>query len=166
MRVGRFLIAVSCVAIALMAVAHAAASNEYVVTVLVSNLAGVAPVTDMKLVNGWGVAASPTSPWWVADNGTGWSTIYTGAGAKAPLEVTVPGAPTGIVAYTGNQFLLAPDRPARFSFASQDGTFSAWNRDFDPTHAHVVFSDPGSVYQGLAILGDTLYTSDFTECAV
>jgi len=166
MRVGRFFIAVSCAAIALMAVAHAAATNEYVVTVLVSNLAGVAPVTDMKLVNGWGIAASPTSPWWVADNGTGWSTIYTGAGVKAPLEVTVPGAPTGIVAYTGNQFLLAPDRPARFIFASQDGTFSAWNRDFDPTHAHVVFSDPGSVYQGLAILGDTLYTSDFTECAV
>jgi uncharacterized protein (TIGR03118 family) len=144
----------------------AAEKDNYHVTVLVSNQLGQAPVVDLKLVNAWGIAASPSSPWWVADNGSGWSTIYTGAGAKAPLEVTVPGAPTGEVFYGGAQFELAPGRPARFMWASEDGTLSAWNPAFDPTHAHVVFTDPGSVYKGLAVHGNTLFTTDFASCEV
>jgi len=145
----------------------AADKNNYRVTTLVSNEAGEAPVLDPKLVNAWGIAASATSPWWVADNGTGYSTIYTGAGAKAALEVVVPGAPTGIVAYGRTQFLLAPNKPARFIFASEDGTISGWSNTLaDPTHAVVKVSNPGSVYKGLAVHGDTLYTTDFAECAV
>src|ERR1700756_5361682 len=69
---------------------------------LVSNQAGVAPTQDAHLVNGWGLVALPTSPFWVSDNGTGFSTLYTGAGQKIPLTVTIPaasgvtGTPTGI----------------------------------------------------------------------
>src|SRR5439155_25881730 len=58
-----------------------------------------------------------------------------------------------------------PNMPAIFIFASEDGTFSAWNPGFDP-NAVVVFNDPTSVYKGLAIHGDVLYSSDFTECKV
>lgn len=167
MRVGTVIIAASLAAQASIGV-HAKGDNDYVATPLVSNQVGVAPVVDLKLVNGWGIAASPTSPWWVSDNGSGWSTIYTGAGVKAGLEVTVPGAPTGIVFYGGNQFLLAPGLPAQFIFASEDGTLSARNPTFDSTHAHVVFGVPGSdsIYKGLAILDNTLYTTDFGECEV
>jgi uncharacterized protein (TIGR03118 family) len=166
MRTREFPIAALLAAGVSIGIIHASGDNNYVVTTLVSNQPGVAPVTDGKLVNGWGIAASSSSPWWVADNGSGWATIYTGAGAKASLEVTVPGAPTGIVAYGGTQFLLAPNRPAQFIFASEDGTISAWNRLFDMGNAHVVFGDPDSVYKGLAIIGDTLYTTDFSECEV
>src|SRR6185369_6197417 len=46
--------------------------------------------------------ASPTSPWWVSDNGTSKSTLYNGnTGAKLGLVVTVPGPPTGVV-FNGN----------------------------------------------------------------
>src|SRR5439155_3120009 len=131
-----------------------------------------ATTTDVKLINAWGIAASSTGPWWVADNGSGWATVYNGDGVKfplppnSPLEVTVPGDPTGEVFYGGVHFELAPGKPARFMWASEDGSLSAWNPNFDAKIAHVVFNDPGSVYKGLAIHGDTLYTTDFTSCEV
>ena len=43
---------------------------------LVSDQPGVALVQDTNLVNAWGVSFSPTSPFWVSDNGTGKSTLY------------------------------------------------------------------------------------------
>jgi uncharacterized protein (TIGR03118 family) len=145
--------------------------NRYQVTVLVSNVVGDAPVVDPKLQNAWGIAANATSPWWVANNGSDSSTLYSGAGVKfppppaAPLEVAVAGAPTGIVAYpvTGTQFKLSTGLSARFIFATESGTVQAWRSG---TAAEVVFTGPGSIFKGLAIHGDTLYTTDFAECKV
>jgi hypothetical protein len=65
---------------------------QYIRTDLVSNQAGVAPLQDEHLVNGWGLVALPTSPFWVSDSGTGFSTLYTGAGQQVPLFVTIPPA--------------------------------------------------------------------------
>jgi uncharacterized protein (TIGR03118 family) len=162
MHVGRFVTATLVAALMSAGVLLAASDNNYRVTVLVSNEPGVAPVLDPKLVNAWGVAASSAGPWWVADNGTGYSTVYTGTGVKVPLEVVVPGAPTGTVFYGGTQFMIG-GRTAHFMFASEDGTISGWTGG---TIAIIAFSDPGSVYKGLAIHGDTLYTTDFTGCEV
>src|SRR5207237_5799549 len=64
------------------AILGAADKNSYRVTILVSNEAGEAPVIDPKLVNAWGIAASDTSPWWVAEHGNGNSPIFTDGGAK------------------------------------------------------------------------------------
>jgi len=172
MSINRFFIAGLCAAIAFASVLRAADVNNYRVTILVSNEPGKAPVIDPKLVNAWGIAASPTSPWWVADNGMGFSTLYTGAGMKVQqLEVVVPGAPTGIVSYGGSQFQIivphTPPIPARFMFASEDGTISAWSGLLpDPTHAVVKHSEAEAIYKGLAIHGDTLYTTDFAGCSV
>jgi uncharacterized protein (TIGR03118 family) len=139
--------------------------NDYVVTILVSNETDETPVVDPLLVNAWGIAASDTGPWWVADNGSGYSTVYKGDGTKLPLEVKVPGAPTGTVHNGSTQFQMAADTPATFLFASEDGTFSAWNSTIDP-NAVVVFSSPTSNYKGLALHGDVLYSTDFGECRV
>ena len=46
------------------------AENSYTVTVLQSN------ESDPNLVNGWGITASGTSPWWVSNNKTSTSTLY------------------------------------------------------------------------------------------
>src|SRR5262245_31017974 len=72
-------------------------NDRYVVTPLVANTPGTAPVTDANLENAWGLCRSGTSPWWVADNGTNKTTIYNAAGALQsvggqPFQ-TVPGAP-------------------------------------------------------------------------
>ena len=44
------------------------------------------PSIDPLLVNAWGIAASDTGPWWVADNGSGYSTVYKGDGDQAPAR--------------------------------------------------------------------------------
>src|SRR5215813_10878161 len=105
--------------------------NGYVVTSLVSNLAGHAKIQDPVLQNAWGVAFTASgSPFWVNDNATGCSTLYTGNGTKVPLQVAIPlpgnivpasachavdpknppamspGAPTGIVWNPSPAFLV------------------------------------------------------------
>src|SRR5262245_60373177 len=65
-----------------------AVAQHYQKTNLVSDLPGVAATQDTHLVNPWGLARSASSPWWVADNGTGVSTRYNGAGAALSLVVT------------------------------------------------------------------------------
>src|SRR5258708_18677476 len=69
--------------------AHAS-QGFYQQTNLVSDLPGVAKVTDPHLVNSWGIVHSPTSPFWISDNGTGFSTLYTGGGAPLSVVVTIP----------------------------------------------------------------------------
>ena len=142
---------------------------------LVSDGAVPADLVDPVLVNAWGLVASATSPWWVADNATGFSTLYNGnTGAKIGLTVSVPGAPTGIVFNGGAGFVVAngaAQGPARFIFASEDGTISGWNPAVPPpptsTHAQVAVdnSASGAVYKGLAIavtsVGDRLYATNF-----
>src|ERR1700730_14649945 len=72
--------------------AHArdAAEGGFHQTNLVSDIPGMAPLTDPNLVNPWGISAAPTSPMWVSDNNAGVTTLYNGAGAKVPLVVTIP----------------------------------------------------------------------------
>src|SRR5437660_12553334 len=82
----------------LIALTSATASAQYQRTDLVSNQPGVAPNTDPHLINAWGLAALPTSPWCVSDNGTGFSTFYTGSGQQVQLFGTIPpaaGQPAG-----------------------------------------------------------------------
>jgi hypothetical protein len=49
---------------------------------------------DANLLNPWGLTASPTSPFWVSDNGAGVSTLYNSAGelqpSGNPLVVLIP----------------------------------------------------------------------------
>jgi uncharacterized protein (TIGR03118 family) len=156
----------------------AARSQAYTVHYLVSDGSIPADHTDPDLVNPWGIAASPTSPMWVADNETGVATIYNGAGVKQSLVVTIPppagGAPpshpTGIVASTGNDFVVSNGTvsgPSRFIFATEDGTIAGWAPNVDATHAIIAVdnSASGAIYKGLALSGTGsgrfLYAADF-----
>ena len=78
--------------------------NRYVVTNLTSDLPGTAPNTDPVLQNAWGVTFTPgASPFWIADNATGCSTLYDGKGAIAStLQVKLP-LPGGSVPTTACQ---------------------------------------------------------------
>src|SRR4051795_10072627 len=103
------------------------ARGQYQVRNLVSNVAGVADNVDPNLVNAWGLAAGPASPWWVSDNGTDRSTLYNPAGTRLPLVVDVPGAPTGTVFNgTPGSFLVGANA-ATFIFATESGTILGWN---------------------------------------
>jgi uncharacterized protein (TIGR03118 family) len=166
MRFGRYIAATLIGAAMSASLLRAADTNNYQVTILVSNEADKAPVVDPKLVNAWGIATAGSSPWWVSDNGSDWSTVYNGAGVKQSREVVVTGAPTGIVGYTGGQFLVFGN-PATFMWATEGGSILGWNSKIPiPTHAVVRHSEGEAVYKGLAIHGNTLYTTDFAGCSV
>jgi uncharacterized protein (TIGR03118 family) len=151
--------------------AGAAPANSYTVHPLVST------ATDASLVNAWGLtagpatAASPGTPWWVADNGTGVSTLYDGTGAKQPLTVnTGSAAPTGVVFnLAGSGFVVrngAKSGPARFLFDGEDGVITGWNPAVSPGALPGVPST-GAIYKGLAYaitpVGAMLYASNFAS---
>jgi uncharacterized protein (TIGR03118 family) len=140
--------------------------NNYRSTILISNEEDEATVNpDPNSKNAWGIAANPDGgPWWVNNNGTNTSTIYDGDGTIHSLVVSVPGAPTGIVFNTSDSFRLAEDTPAAFLFDAEDGSISAWAGGTAATVVHG--PEEGSIYKGLAILGDVLYTTDFGHCEV
>ncbi|PYQ38609.1 MAG: TIGR03118 family protein [Acidobacteria bacterium] len=156
------------------AVARPPAPNSYIVHNLVSDGSIPADHTDPHLVNAWGMARSGTSPWWVADNETAVSTLYNGSGTPQSLVVNVPGAPTGTVFNGGTSFVVTngtTSGPARFLFASEDGTISGWSPAVSPTQAVIaVTSAAGAIYKGLAIAttpaGAFLYAADFHNARV
>jgi uncharacterized protein (TIGR03118 family) len=154
------------------------ARNAYHQTNLVSDLPGLAQLTDPDLVNPWGMAAGPATPVWVADNGTDKATIYPGFvnGSpiqKAPLVVSIPGgAPTGQV-FNGTPGFEVRDGdasgPALFLFDSEAGLVTGWNPGVPPpppsTQAQVGARVRHAIYKGLAIAttsaGTFLYGADF-----
>jgi uncharacterized protein (TIGR03118 family) len=150
----------------------AAERNAYTVTPLVSDQPGVAPNTDPNLVNAWGLASGPTSPWWVSDNETDVSTLYRGLdGMPQPLVVSVEGAPTGVVFNETAGFVLPTGGVARFIFDTEDGTVRAWNPAQGTDSVPVADrSDAEASYKGLAIAdtaaGPRLYAADFHNARV
>ena len=154
-------------------------------TNLVSDIPGLAITHDPNLVNPWGL--TPTGEFWIADNGTGVSTLYNAAGTPNALVVTVPpptgqtgpSAPTGIVSNSNpNEFLVASGKQALFLFDTEDGTISAWNPsgpaglhnaslEVDNSQEANSNGSIGAVYKGLAIAtqskvnGDFLYATNF-----
>ena len=164
----------TCGGFALFLAPSAHAQHHYLQTNLVSDVPGWAPVTDPNLVNAWGLSRSATSPWWVADNGTGLSTLYNGAGATQALVVTVPpptgttgsSAPTGTVFNGTADFEVGVKQPARFIFVTEEGTVSGWNPGANATVAINKYEAPGkAVYKGLAIgqigTANYLYAANF-----
>lgn len=146
------------------------AQAQYKVSNLVSNEKKDAKLTDPLLVNAWGITYGPGGPFWISDNGSGWSTLYTSSGAKVPLNVTVPsasgngaGTPTGI-AFNGSQDFQVQGWAAIFLFATLDGTISGWAPQSNPNAAIIAVNNPGAVYTGLAITskasGNFLFAAD------
>jgi uncharacterized protein (TIGR03118 family) len=177
-RFGLFVvIAVSIIAAA--AVRADAQQNAYQVTPLVSNQAGKAAVQDPNLQNAWGVAFTPAaSPFWIADNNTGLSTLYDGDGTIVPLVVKIPcppkagqgsscpttASPTGMVwnptTNPATAFLVpGTTLPASFIWATEDGTISAWTGGLTPADDAVLAVDNsilptakrGAVYKGVVV---------------
>jgi uncharacterized protein (TIGR03118 family) len=151
---------------ALALAANPNAENLYTVRKLQSDIPGEAEHTDPDLVNGWGISHSPTSPWWVSDEGTDKSTLYNGnTGAKLGLIVTVAGGPTGQVFNGSADFELAPGAPARFIFATENGEIYGWNPTVNATNAISKVTTPDAIYLGLAIgsvgTANYLYAANF-----
>ena len=162
-------------------------STTFVQTNLVSDDTKFTPaeVQDSNLVNPWGLAASPTGEWWVANEGTGTSTLYNTSTSQVTTDSLVAGvppsstasghgAPTGIVYNPGGGFDVSENGKTGssvFLFDTADGTISGWSPGVDATHAIVAATNPGAIYLGLAIATDRqgatqLYAADFAGGAI
>jgi uncharacterized protein (TIGR03118 family) len=155
-------------ALVLVAPLGAAKPTAYTVVPLVSSDPTVVPPGDPDLKNAWGLTSGPTTPWWVADNGTGKSTLYNGAGVKQGLIVSVPGGPTGTVFNGTTGFNLPTGGKALFLFDGEDGIVRAWNGAQGTTAIVAGDGDQsaaGAIYKGLAIAGTPsgpeLFAADF-----
>jgi uncharacterized protein (TIGR03118 family) len=151
---------------------------------MVSDVPGMAAVTDPDLVNPWGLALLPTSPLWSANNGTDSATLYSAApGATAAAKVTAvrvtfpdkPELPTGQVANGGTGFVLTngtTSAPARFIFSTITGHIEAWSPGIDPNlgNAETRATVAGAAYTGLTLAtaksGDQLYAANFGQSRI
>jgi uncharacterized protein (TIGR03118 family) len=154
-----------------------ASSTSLTDVALVSNRANVvATMTtiDANLSNPWGLVAAPAQPFWIADNNSNLTTLYSGTGAVETAEITgsnttgiaipasaaaVPANPTGEV-YNGNGGFMIPtshgQESAMFIFDGEGGTIAAWATDSGATTVTVyddgVTAGSGhAVYKGLAL---------------
>ena len=151
-----------------------ASGSGYVVHRLVSDGGVPALATDKVLVNGWGLAATPTGPWWTTNEASGTSALYSGSGQKQTLTVSVPGGPTGIVAYSGRGFPVSAggaSDPARFIYACEDGRIRAWTPTVprgwsDRSEIVVDGAGQGAIFRGVAVAGGRLYATDFHNARV
>lgn len=154
------------------------AQAQFKQTDLVSDISGLAAITDPNLKNTWGVAAIPgASPFWIDNQGTSTSSLYsvTGSTGVAPVNLNgapgtnfaaIPGVgPTGIVANSGTSFGIAGG-PALFIFANLNGSISAWNgsniNSATNNASTVVATTAGASYTGLAVnsTGTLLYAAN------
>jgi uncharacterized protein (TIGR03118 family) len=136
---------------------------------LVSNSSATpANYTDPHLINPWGNVSNGGSPFWVSDQGTGLSTLYststTPPGGILGLVVTIPGGnPTGIVSNTAG--FNVDGSPAAFIFDTLGGTIAGWNGTPTLTSAVTEATIDGAVFTGLAqastTTGTFLYAADF-----
>lgn len=144
-------------------------ADTFTQTNLVSDIPGNAQHTDPDLINPWGVAFAPTSPFWISNQGSGTSTLYDGAGNKLPLTVPIPAGPPPLTGPTGQVFAggagfdLPGSHPALFIFDTLNGTIDGWG---GTNPALQLVSTPGAIYTGLALASsgglNYLYAADST----
>jgi len=120
--------------------------------------------SDPNLVNSWGITAGPSTPLWIADNGTGTSVVYTGSGSKLALTVTIPNSSpvTGIGFNSGTGF-----NGDLFLFDAEDGGVYGWRNSPAGNTMAETLAPPNSAneYKGLAVTdisgSDYAYLANF-----
>jgi uncharacterized protein (TIGR03118 family) len=155
----------------------AASGTTFADTALVSNKSEVvatAATIDANLQNPWGIAVAPGFPFWISDNNSNLSTLYSGAGVQETQTITgsaqtgiaipasaagVQANPTGQIFNATGGFLVPTSKgqeTAFFIFDGEGGLISAWAQDSGATA--VTAYDDGianganhAVYKGLAI---------------
>lgn len=133
----RFLLLVAIICTIAIAPQSQADASGYLQTNLVSW------TQDATLLNPWGMANIAGGPFWISDNGSGFSSLYDGTGTANPQlpKVAIPSAtitgtsapasPDGIV-WNGDplQFAdpagLGKGNTCIFIFVTEDGTVSCW----------------------------------------
>jgi uncharacterized protein (TIGR03118 family) len=137
---------------------------------LVSDLSSEgAQLTDSNLKNPWGMSHSTTSPFWISNQGTGTSSLYSVNGSTVVGEPHPPGSsgnfvnvpaqgstpphgPTGQVFAGGDGFTIPSANGGgtpMFIFSTLDGSIEGWVPGNE--NARLGIQVPGAVFTGLAL---------------
>src|SRR5262249_54650226 len=140
--------------------------SGFVQTALVSDVPGLAPNTDPKLLNPWGFFETPAGQFRVAANGSGRALLVRAQGAKSGADIIIPppagspsgttSTPNGVVNNTTSGFVITVNgrsAPATLLFSTEDGTIAGWNPSLSQTRAVIAAdqSGNGAVYKLLAL---------------
>ena len=85
-------------ALGILCVPYTASTAPFVQTDLVSDIPGLATITDASLVNPWGVSRTTTSPFWISDQGTNLTNLWSVVGPTTVTKMTAVNPPTGNIA--------------------------------------------------------------------
>ena len=139
-----------------------------------SEVVAVAATIDANLQNPWGIATATGLPFWIADNNSNLTTLYSGTGTietqavtgSSDVGVAIPASAAGVQAnptgqiYNGNGgFLISTgsgQESALFIFDGEGGTIAAWAKDSGASAVTayddgVVNGTDHAVYKGLAL---------------
>jgi uncharacterized protein (TIGR03118 family) len=165
LRIARFAL-VTIIGISAVCAGGRAGAATYVQTDLVSDVTGLATLTDPELKNSWGISFRDGSHFWISDQGSNAATLYAVTGSTTVSKVNInppsgfvaiPQGPTGTVGLNANSSFAVSinsggnGMAANFLFANLNGTISAWNTG---TTAFVQATTAGASYTGLAINHD------------
>jgi uncharacterized protein (TIGR03118 family) len=154
--------------------ATAAAASGYRQVNLVSDVPGLARLTDFRVSNPWGIALGAQTPIWINNNNTATSEVYTGANGHDPLTralvVQTPAGPTGIAFNPTHAFVAHQNGkavPTAFLFNGFDGYTSGWGPTANPvTEAIPTRFERDDGYLGMAVAatpsGPRLYAASFS----
>jgi len=131
---------------------------------------------DPNLVNGWGIAFSPTGNPWLSSEGGGVSVAYDATGNQVVPPVSIPSAsantgghPTGTVFNnSATAFVLPGGGVAKFIFVGDDGVISGWSSG--TAAERVVDNSASASYTGVTIANDSartfLYAANFKQARI
>jgi uncharacterized protein (TIGR03118 family) len=127
---------------------------------------------DPTLLNAWGIAVNPMGIVWISANHAGATNKYDSMGNTLFGPVAIPsqgvhfgGSPTGVVFNSTSDFIIpGTQKVAKFIFANEDGTLSAWAGG-DSTVTVADRSSSNAVCKGITIGNDGtdnfLYVANF-----
>jgi uncharacterized protein (TIGR03118 family) len=147
--------------------------GNYQQTNLVADTAGYgAARVDPGLLNAWGIAVNPNGIVWISANHAGATNVYDSTGKTLLGPIAIPsqgvhsgGSPSGVVFNSSTDFIIPGlQKAAKFIFANEDGTISAWAAG-DSTITVADQSSSNAVYKGIALAndgtGNFLYAANF-----
>ena len=139
----------------------ASVTPTFTQTNLISDIPGMAGITDSNLVNPWGMALGLNSGIWISENGSGQAATVDGTGKSLASPVMIPApdgtpaSPTGVATNATTGFVISSHGKSGASselFATENGTIEGWNSAVDPSEAVIAVNNShDAVYKGLAM---------------
>jgi uncharacterized protein (TIGR03118 family) len=164
-KTARFFLVTTAIVVGTLYAGARRADADFIQTNLVSDIPGLAALTEPELHNPWGISHTATSPIWTSNQGTNTANLFavsptlmkvspalTDGNIIIPTTTSGPQGPTGQVANTNTSAFLVngggDSNSAHFIFANLNGTIAAWDTG---QRAFIQVTTPGASYTGLAI---------------